>query len=696
MADTDPVQFDQRSADRIARVVKLVEADPRNAELLRAAGRSSLVPEVRLVRVDDATVTGGLVDAVLLLSDGAGGYDDYAGIKLRPLTGQTIPTGQMTALRTEEGADGSVFVAQAAAGGAGSGGGGGTTIDVKESDGTPVVAADTISFEGGDINTPFVVTDAGGGVAVVSIAEAQGSQVGIVTAQSQTWGGAKTFSQGVTVALGAQNHHLSLSHGSTADKTGLLVSDTGGSAWFRIRVRRSDSLDQRLDVTFDPVELSTGPHVTFAYQGTDATSSEVPCLRLMRPDGTTYTGQTGTLGDGSTVTGGLVTTIGGGGSFATEAYADAAGADALADANTYTDTAISGLSSVYQPLDGDLTALAALAGTDTIYYRSAANTWTAVTIGTGLGWSGGTLSATGLSDGDKGDITVSASGATWTIDAGAVTLAKMADLAEDRVIGRSSGVGTGTPQALTITNVLDMASDTDWAVPYRSTVSWGALNPNTTATRKYLSMTGTGAAGQAPAWSAVEAADLPHFHDFTDATPVATDRFPFYSGGASANRDCALSDITAAAQAAYILLQDQKAQNTEGGTFTSGAWQTRTLNTEVTDTGGNCSLSSNQFTLSAGTYEILAIAPAALVNRHQIRLQNVTAGTTLLTGKPSISGATDNTQTDSILVGRFTVAASQALEIQHQCQTTYGVSGFGLAANFTTEVYTVVVLRRVA
>jgi hypothetical protein len=77
-------------------------------------------------------------------------------------------------------------------------------------------------------------------------------------------------------------------------------------------------------------------------------------------------------------------------------------------------------------------------------------------------------------------------------------------------------------------------------------------------------------------------------------------------------------------------------------------------------------------------------------------LQNVTAGTTLLTGKPSISGATDNTQTDSILVGRFTVAGSQALEIQHQCQTTYGVSGFGLAANFTTEVYTVVVLRRVA
>ncbi len=49
-----------------------------------------------------------------------------------------------------------------------------------------------------------------------------------------------------------------------------------------------------------------------------------------------------------------------------------------------------------QPLDADLTALAALSGTDTIYYRSAASTWTAVTIGSGISFSSGTLSSSGV------------------------------------------------------------------------------------------------------------------------------------------------------------------------------------------------------------------------------------------------------------------------------------------------------------
>lgn len=68
-----------------------------------------------------------------------------------------------------------------------------------------------------------------------------------------------------------------------------------------------------------------------------------------------------------------------------------------------------------------------------------------------------------ISDGDKGDITTSSSGAVWTIDNGAVTLAKMADMATASLLGRSTA-GTGSPEVLsasaarTLLNVEDGAT----------------------------------------------------------------------------------------------------------------------------------------------------------------------------------------------------------------------------------------------
>lgn len=51
--------------------------------------------------------------------------------------------------------------------------------------------------------------------------------------------------------------------------------------------------------------------------------------------------------------------------------------------------------SITLALANDLASLEALSGTDNIYYRSGADTWTSVTIGSGLSFSGGTLATTG-------------------------------------------------------------------------------------------------------------------------------------------------------------------------------------------------------------------------------------------------------------------------------------------------------------
>jgi hypothetical protein len=55
----------------------------------------------------------------------------------------------------------------------------------------------------------------------------------------------------------------------------------------------------------------------------------------------------------------------------------------------------------------------------------------------------------GVSDGDKGGITVAGSGATWTVNPGHITLARLANLAQGMIIGRATA-STGVPEAITI------------------------------------------------------------------------------------------------------------------------------------------------------------------------------------------------------------------------------------------------------
>jgi|GEM_PF-2557522 len=60
----------------------------------------------------------------------------------------------------------------------------------------------------------------------------------------------------------------------------------------------------------------------------------------------------------------------------------------------------------------------------------------------------------GVSDGDKGDITVSGTGAVWTIDDEAVTFAKMQHISQNHFLGRDNS-GSGDVEALSATQARD-------------------------------------------------------------------------------------------------------------------------------------------------------------------------------------------------------------------------------------------------
>lgn len=142
--------------------------------------------------------------------------------------------------------------------------------------------------------------------------------------------------------------------------------------------------------------------------------------------------------------------------------------------------------------------------------------------------------------------------------------------------------------------------------------------------------------------------------------------------------------------ASYAIIGDQKSSTTAGGTFTTGAWRTRDLNTEITDPDGIVSLSSNQFTLAAGTYLVNASAPAHRVNNHQVRLRNNDDGINYF-GTSEWSHNSYATTTRSFVSARFTIAASKAFELQHRCMTTYSTIGFGRTSDFgAIELYTLV------
>lgn len=155
--------------------------------------------------------------------------------------------------------------------------------------------------------------------------------------------------------------------------------------------------------------------------------------------------------------------------------------------------------------------------------------------------------------------------------------------------------------------------------------------------------------------------------------------------------------VTGGLQADYAVYCEQQTANTNGGTFTSGSYQTRTLNTTLVQQGSSISRSSNVITLQAGTYYVYATAPAYAVSQHKAILRNTSDSTTAIVGTSAYNDAAVNIQGMSVVCGTITVASAKNFELQHRGTATKTTNGFGVAGNLgEVEVYSQIYISRTA
>ena len=131
----------------------------------------------------------------------------------------------------------------------------------------------------------------------------------------------------------------------------------------------------------------------------------------------------------------------------------------------------------------------------------------------------------------------------------------------------------------------------------------------------------------------------------------------------------------------YAVLCDAKSGNSDGGAFNNGAWRTRDLNTEISDADNIVSLSSNQFTLQAGSYLINAFAPACQVSCHQTRIYNVTDTSVVQLGSVEFAYSASASGNPSYVSARVTITEAKVFEIQHRCANSRADYGFGVGTS---------------
>lgn len=208
----------------------------------------------------------------------------------------------------------------------------------------------------------------------------------------------------------------------------------------------------------------------------------------------------------------------------------------------------------------------------------------------------------GLSDGDKGDITVSGSGTTWTIDNDAVTYAKMQNAsATARILARKTA-GAGDFEECTIAEVLEfIASSAQGDILIRDGSGWTRL-PAGAAGQELRS----GGAGANPAWADQPMVCIPFF----PGSPTASQLlgiFPAPAGITTLTAAAALAGSSGKALTAATAQTDIDVR--KNATTSSNGTSVGTIRFAAAGTVPTF-IAASGFTLTGGTDYLTFWAPA--------------------------------------------------------------------------------------
>lgn len=161
-----------------------------------------------------------------------------------------------------------------------------------------------------------------------------------------------------------------------------------------------------------------------------------------------------------------------------------------------------------------------------------------------------------------------------------------------------------------------------------------------------------------------------------------------------------------------VVIAHVEDQNTDGGTATSGSWETVDFNTILVDTGGlSASGATEQLTVSSGVidlptgyWEIDIEVPRHRVNGFQARLYDVDgsavahyADTSVdILGTSAYANATNAGYATSLIQGRIRLSSQTQLRVECQVSSTRATDGCGKAGNFANEIYALARFRRIS